>query len=96
MSARTSAARIPRSATNPSTRSIEHRRGPIDADDGHAGAGHGHEHAAGAAAELEHRAADLIGEPPPERDVAPPQRAGVLPVVEGRVGVPALDTVKGR
>ena len=50
---------------------------------GSARAGQRHEHASRAAAELEHRRALARRQTAPERDVATPERAGVLPVVEG-------------
>ena len=49
-----------------------------------------HGHPAGAAAQFQHRAAHRAGHPQPERHVATAERAGVLPVVERRVVVPAV------
>ena len=72
----------------------EHRRGSIDTNESGAGAGDGNRQSAGAASQLQHGAILRRGETLPEGDVAASHRARVLPVVEGRVLVPALGAVR--
>ena len=94
-SARTSPRTTPRPLRRPGPRrrapaAAEHRRRPVEAD--HVA---GAATAARAAAPSRNRAPSAgagfaPNDPPPERDVAPPERARVLPVVEGGVVVPAL------
>ncbi len=69
---------------------VQHRRRSVDTDDAPAVAGDGHQDAAGAAAQFEHPALGARREAAPERDVAAADGAGVLPVVERRVLVPAV------
>jgi hypothetical protein len=71
-------------------RAGEHGSGASDSDEPHARAPEGQRDAARAASELQHPAAGVERQVPPERDVAAAERARVLPVVERRVVVPAF------
>ena len=68
----------------------QHRRRSIDADQRNTGARERKGDPAGAAAQLQHGAAGIQGEIPPERHVAAAQGLRILPVVERRVVVPAF------
>ena len=72
------------------TRAGEHRFGSIDADKGDARLRQRNGDAAGAASELEDGAVLLQRKRAPERHVTPAERPRVLPIVEGRVVVPAF------
>ena len=82
-------------APRAAARAVEHRVGSVDADDRRARFENGYCDAAGAAPELEDRTRMFRGEMTPERHVTAAYRPGVLPVVEGRVLVPALPTFFG-
>src|SRR5690349_1025802 len=88
------------STNTPSTgcrgaKTVEHRRRSIDADEIDAGPRQRQRDAAGSAAKLEDRPFCGQRDSAPERYVAPPQRARVLPVVERRVLVPAFPALPG-
>ncbi len=68
----------------------QHQCRSIDADDRDASAHERQRNATSPAAELQYRARRVRGQSTPERDVAPTERACVLPVVELRVLVPAF------
>ena len=68
----------------------EHRVGPIDANNRHACTRKRNRNTSGAATELEHRPVRLERKRSPERNIAPSERACVLPVVERRIVVPAF------
>src|SRR5258708_4539405 len=67
----------------------EHRRRSIDADEVDAGASERFRHPTGPASKFEHGTACTRGEAAPERHLAASERLRVLPVVKGRVRVPA-------
>lgn len=73
----------------------EHGHRAIDADDVRASPGNGEGDPSGPAPELENGAALRRGEPLPERDIAARDRSRVLPVVEGRVVIPAVPAFRG-
>ena len=70
----------------------EHGTRAIDPHQRHAGPAERQRDAARAASELQHRTAGLLRQRAPERDIAPPERPRVLPVVERRIVVPAFPT----
>ena len=72
----------------------QHRVGSIDPDQPYSRSRQRSRDSPGAAAELEHGPGRSHGEAPPERHVASPQRARVLPVVKRRVLVPALPALQ--
>jgi len=74
------------------TREIEHRRGSVDPHELDAGAREGKRDPASAATQFQHLPASVQGKIPPERHIAPTQCLRILPVVEGRVVIPALVT----
>ena len=94
MSPRTSSAR---SASLARVRRVRARASicadQIDSHERGAGPDDRHGDAAGAAAELEHRTILRQGQTLPEPDVAPRLRPRVLPVVEGRIGIPPFRAV---
>ena len=75
-------------------RAREHGFGSIDADNLRACAGERQRDPAGAAPELENRSVRVQCELTPERHVAPPKRARVLPVVERRILVPTFPSLR--
>ena len=74
----------------------EHRRGPIDADQVSARAPERQGDAAGATSELESWAPRVQGKLTPERNVAPAERTGILPVIERRVVIPSFPALRMR
>src|ERR1700736_990474 len=92
MSARASAASGSERG-RPANGAAEHRRRPVDADEGRPGPRERQRETARSASKLEHQTASATGEVAPEGHVAPTLRSRVLPVVERRVLVPSLPTL---
>src|SRR5204862_4541011 len=72
----------------------QHFGGAIDANEAHTGFCHRKRNASGAATELEDGTILRAGKPLPESHVAARDGTGILPVVEGRVLVPALPALR--
>src|SRR5262249_6107108 len=80
-------------ASDSRVRAIEHGSRSIDADQRHASTSQRERDATCPASKLEDAAARIQRDVAPERHVAAAERPCILPVVEGRVVVPAFPTI---